>query len=49
MFAENDKGDEYVRVGEMVERPKYQDVEKMLEEKGVGYKYARDLGLAPKL
>mmetsp|Transcript_10930 Transcript_10930/g.21074 ORF Transcript_10930/g.21074 Transcript_10930/m.21074 type:complete len:393 (+) Transcript_10930:148-1326(+) len=49
VFAENDKGDEYVRVGEMVERPKYQDVEGMLEEKGVGYKYARDLGLAPKL
>ncbi|KAL7471208.1 hypothetical protein ACHAXS_011504 [Conticribra weissflogii] len=49
VFAENDKGDEYVRVGEMVERPKYQDVERMLEEKGVGYKYARDLGLAPKL
>ena len=49
VFAENDKGDKYVKVGTSVERPSYQVVEKMLEEKGVGYKYARDLGLAPKL
>jgi len=49
VFAENDSGDKYVRVGSMVERPSYQDVEKMLDDKGVGYKYARDLGMAPKL
>ena len=49
VFAENDSGDEYVRVGTSVERPMYQDVDKMLDEAGVGYKYARDLGLAPKL
>lgn len=48
-FAENDSGDSYVRVGSMPERPTYQDVEKMLDDKGVGYKYARDLGMAPKL
>ena len=49
IFAENDNGDKYVKVGSMEERPTYQDVEKLLDEKGVGYKYARDLGMAPKL
>jgi hypothetical protein len=49
VFAENDSGDDWVRVGQQADRPKYQDVEKMLDDKGVGYKYARDLGFAPKL
>ena len=49
VFAENDSGDAWVRVGQSVDRPAYQDVEQMLDDKGVGYKYARDLGLAPKL
>ena len=49
VFAENDSGDQYVRVGNMAERPTYQECEKMLDDKGVGYKYARDLGMAPKL
>ena len=49
VFAENDSGDRYVRVGERTTRPTYQDVEAMLDDKGVGYKYARDLGMAPKL
>jgi len=49
VFAENDSGDAYVKVGSATERPSYQDVEKMLDDEGVGYKYARDLGMAPKL
>lgn len=49
VFAENDNGDQFVRIGSMKDRPMYQDVEKMLDDKGVGYKYARDLGMAPKL
>ncbi|KAL3790029.1 hypothetical protein HJC23_011385 [Cyclotella cryptica] len=49
VFAENDNGDNFIQIGMSVERPSYQDVEKMLNDKGVGYKYARDLGLAPKL
>jgi hypothetical protein len=49
VFAENDDGNAFARVGSMKERPTYQDVETMLDEKGVGYKYARDLGMAPKL
>jgi len=49
VFAENDSGDKYARVGTKKDRPTYQDVEKMLDDNGVGYKYARDLGMAPKL
>ncbi|KAG7337979.1 DUF1995 domain containing protein [Nitzschia inconspicua] len=49
VFAENDAGTDYIRVGGMPERPSYQDVDKMLEEKGISLKYARDIGLAPKL
>jgi hypothetical protein len=49
VFAENDNGDQFVRVGSMKDRPTYQNVEKMLDDKGVGYKYARDLGMSPKL
>lgn len=49
VFAENDAGTDYIRVGSMSERPTYQDVDKMLEEKGISLKYARDIGLAPKL
>mmetsp|Transcript_25640 Transcript_25640/g.54156 ORF Transcript_25640/g.54156 Transcript_25640/m.54156 type:complete len:221 (+) Transcript_25640:784-1446(+) len=54
VYAERDKerGDYtsyYVELGRSVERPRYQDVEAMLDEKGISYKYARDLGMAPKL
>mmetsp|Transcript_14981 Transcript_14981/g.32486 ORF Transcript_14981/g.32486 Transcript_14981/m.32486 type:complete len:366 (+) Transcript_14981:102-1199(+) len=48
VFAENDSGDEYVKVGSSKERPCYQDVEEMLDGKGIGYKYAREIGMAPK-
>jgi hypothetical protein len=49
VFAENDAGTDYVRVGGMPDRPSYQDVDKMLEGMGISLKYARDIGLAPKL
>lgn len=49
IFAETDSGDDYVRVGTSVDRPSYQDVDKMLDDNGISLKYARDLGLAPKL
>ena len=39
----------YIRIGEAKTRPSYQDVEKMLNDKGISLKYARDIGLAPKL
>jgi hypothetical protein len=50
VFAENDSETDYIRVGTKSDgRPTYQDVEQMLIEKGVSLKYARDIGLAPKL
>ena len=39
----------YIRIGDMKTRPTYQDVEEMLDAKGISLKYARDIGLAPKL
>lgn len=49
VFAESDSGDSFIQIGTSIERPTYQEVDKMLNDKGVGFKYARDLGLAPKL
>lgn len=49
VFAENDDGNDYIPVGSLPNRPSYQDVDKMLEDKGISLKYARDIGLAPKL
>ena len=49
VFAENDAGTEYIRVGTSPTRPTYQDVDSFLLEKGISLKYARDIGLAPKL
>lgn len=49
VFAENDSETGFITLGEQTTRPTYQDVEKMLDDKGVSLKYARDIGLAPKL
>mmetsp|Transcript_24361 Transcript_24361/g.27759 ORF Transcript_24361/g.27759 Transcript_24361/m.27759 type:complete len:90 (+) Transcript_24361:79-348(+) len=49
VFAENDEGTDYIPVGTSVSRPTYQDVDKMLDDKGITLKYARDMGFAPKL
>jgi len=49
VFAENDAGTDYIPVGTLDTRPTYQDVDKMLDDKGITLKYARDMGLAPKL
>lgn len=49
VFAENDAATEFIKVGTSETRPIYQDIDAMLEEKGVALKYARDIGLAPKL
>lgn len=48
VFAENDAGTDYILVGTSDTRPTYQDVDKMLDDKGITLKYARDMGLAPK-
>jgi hypothetical protein len=49
IFAENDAATDYIKVGTSESRPTYQDIDAMLEEKGISLKYARDIGLAPKL
>lgn len=49
VFAENDAGTDFIECGSSKQRPSYQDVDQMLEEKGISLKYARDIGLAPKL
>jgi Domain of unknown function (DUF1995) len=49
VFCERDDGESYVAVGTSAQRPTYQDVERMLNEADIGYKYARDMGMQPKL
>lgn len=49
VFAENDSGTAYIKVGTSKTRPTYQDIDKMLEDNGIALKYARDVGLADKL
>eukprot|EP00555_Chaetoceros_dichaeta_P004774 CAMPEP_0198256166 /NCGR_PEP_ID=MMETSP1447-20131203/6148_1 /TAXON_ID=420782 /ORGANISM="Chaetoceros dichaeta, Strain CCMP1751" /LENGTH=344 /DNA_ID=CAMNT_0043942743 /DNA_START=88 /DNA_END=1122 /DNA_ORIENTATION=+ len=49
VFAENDAGTDYIPVGTSESRPTYQEVDAMLDDKGITLKYARDMGMAPKL
>ena len=49
VFCERDNGETFIRVGSSKNRPTYADVEQMLQESDIGYKYARDIGLQPKL
>ena len=49
VYAENDAATDFIKVGTSKVRPTYQDVDKMLNDKGISLKYARDIGLAPKL
>lgn len=49
VFAENDSASSYIKVGTSTNRPTYQEVDQMLNDKGITLKYARDMGFAPKL
>ena len=49
VFCERDNGESYIRVGSKETRPTYADVETMLQDSDIGFKYARDIGLQPKL
>lgn len=49
VFAENDDGTDFIEVGSSPQRPTYQEVDQMLESNNITLKYARDIGLAPKL
>jgi hypothetical protein len=41
VFCERDDGETFIPVGSLPSRPTYQDVEKMLNDANIGYKYAR--------
>lgn len=49
VFCERDNGESYISVGSKETRPTYADVEEMLQNSDIGFKYARDIGLEPKL
>jgi Domain of unknown function (DUF1995) len=49
VFCERDDGISYIPIGTYPERPTYQQVDAMLTDANIGYKYARDIGLQPKL
>merc|ERR1719162_121704 len=49
VFAENDDGTDFIEVGISPQRPTYQEVDQMLDNNNITLKYARDIGLAPKL
>lgn len=49
VFAQNDDGTDFIECGNSKQRPTYQDVDQMLDGKGITLKYARDIGMAPKL
>lgn len=49
VFAEKDDESGYISVGTSERRPTYQDCDKMMDKMGISLKYARDIGLAPKL
>jgi len=49
VFAEKDDDSGYIRVGCSRNRPTYQECDSMMDKMGISLKYARDIGLAPKL
>lgn len=49
VFCERDDSESFINVGTTPQRPTYQQVEQMLQAANIGYKYARDMGMEPKL
>jgi hypothetical protein len=49
VYVERDDYESYLPIGTCPERPTYQQVDAMLQNANIGYKYARDIGLQPKL
>ena len=49
VYVERDDNISYLPIGSCIERPTYQQVDAMLQNANIGYKYARDIGLQPKL
>ena len=49
VFCERDDGESFVSVGTAPQRPTYQQVDELLNQADIGFKYARDIGMSPKL
>ena len=49
VYVERDDSESFLPVGTSPVRPTYQQVDAMLQTANIGYKYARDIGLQPKL
>ncbi|GKY98116.1 hypothetical protein MPSEU_000769400 [Mayamaea pseudoterrestris] len=50
VFCQRDDSlDAFVKVGTIASRPTYQQVESMLDQAGISFKYSRDMGWEPKL
>lgn len=49
VFCERDDNASFLSIGSCKTRPTYQQVEELLDQSNIGYKYARDIGIAPKL
>lgn len=49
VFCERDDQESFVKLGTLPARPTYQQVDELLQKADIGYKYARDIGLSPKL
>jgi Domain of unknown function (DUF1995) len=49
VYVERDDLESYIPIGTSKTRPTYQSVEEMMTKSDIGYKYARDIGLQPKL
>jgi hypothetical protein len=49
VFCERDDCESFLLLGTLPDRPTYQQVDELLDRANVGFKYARDIGLSPKL
>jgi Domain of unknown function (DUF1995) len=49
VFCQRDDYESFLLLGTVPVRPTYQQVDDLLNQADIGYKYARDIGLAPKL
>jgi Domain of unknown function (DUF1995) len=49
VFCQRDDYESFLLLGTVPSRPTYQQVDDLLNQADIGYKYARDIGLAPKL
>jgi hypothetical protein len=49
VFCERDDRESFLLLGTLPVRPTYQQVDELLDRANVGFKYARDIGLSPKL